>query len=104
MVRAMKRTTTMTVLDNIKASVPIDIALAHYGITLKVSGNRLTGVCPIHHGSNKRAFVVSADRRAWYCFGDCRRGGSVLDLVMTLENCSLSEAGDRLADRYGVKP
>ncbi|KUO56859.1 MAG: hypothetical protein APF80_13405 [Alphaproteobacteria bacterium BRH_c36] len=86
----------------IKNALPIDIALAHYGITLKVSGPRLVGCCPIHDGTNKRAFVVSTDHRAWHCFGDCKRGGTVLDLVRALEKCSLVEAAKIIAKRYGL--
>ena len=88
--------------NRIKDAVPVDIALAHYGITLKPSGGRLVGCCPIHDGTNKRAFVVSPDRRAWHCFGDCAGGGSVLDLVSALEKCSLTEAAQILAKRHGL--
>jgi DNA primase len=100
---SMKATTNTPTLTDIKAKVPVDIALAHYGVTLKQQAARLVGCCPIHHGSNNRAFVVSPDRRTWYCFGDCARGGSVLDLAMALEDCSLSEAARILAERHQVK-
>ena len=62
----MKPTTSKPTFQSIKLALPIDIALAHYGITLKAKAARLVGCCPIHQGSNPRAFVVSADRQAWY--------------------------------------
>lgn len=99
MVDMMKPTSSFI---EIKAALPIDIALNHYGIVLKASGARLVGACPIHHGSNKRAFVVSPDRRAWHCFGDCGRGGSVIDLIMALEACSLPEAAAIIRQWHGL--
>jgi DNA primase len=98
----MEPATPTPTFTTIKDRVPIDIALAHYGVTLKLQSKRLVGCCPIHHGSNSRAFVVAPDRRSWYCFGDCSRGGSVLDLVVALEDCSLPEAARILAKRHGV--
>lgn len=84
----------------IKAQVPINVALAFYGVRLKHAGAKLTGCCPVHNGSNPRAFTVSADRRFWYCFGDCVRGGSVLDLVAGIEDCSLVEAAKLVSERH----
>lgn len=102
MVISMKPTTTKPNFQEIKSAVPVDIALVHYGITIKAQGKRLIGCCPIHNGSNPKAFVVSADRKAWHCFGDCSRGGTVLDLVMALENCTLTEAAAIIVKRYGL--
>ncbi len=99
----MKRQTARLSFANIKEAVPLDLALFSYGIILKASGKSLIGCCPIHLGTNKRAFVVSADRRAWHCFGDCARGGTVIDLIMELEDCSLSEATEIIVKRYGIR-
>ena len=96
----MKATAPKITLTQIKARVPIDIALQHYNVALKAHGNRLFAPCPIHGGSNPRGFVVSPDRRSWYCFGDCSAGGTVLDLIMKLEECALAEAADILITRY----
>ncbi len=98
----MSQATTVS-FTKIKSSVPIDIALHHYGIVLKPQGKRLVGCCPIHRGSNRKAFTVSADRRLWNCYGDCSTYGSVIDLIMALENCSLTEAADILIKRYCLK-
>lgn len=83
-------------IERIKASVTVDDVLARYGAQpLRRVTNGHAGACPVcGAGKNKRsrAFTVSADGRAWYCFGECQRGGSVIDLVMLLEQCSAAEA------------
>lgn len=88
-------------ITRIKTTITVDDVLARHGATpLRRVAKGRAGSCPIcGAGTNKksRAFTVSADGRAWYCFGDCRRGGSVIDLVMALERCSLAEALGRLA-------
>ncbi len=99
----MEPSTPSPKFSTIKNRVPVDVALTHYGVTLKQQASRLVGRCPIHGGSNDRGFVVSPDRRSWYCFGDCSRGGSVLDLVMELEEASLTEAAAILVQRYHIE-
>lgn len=86
----------------IKERVPVDVALSHYGMTLKPAGAKLVGCCPVHQGSNNRQFTVSSDRRSWYCFGDCSKGGSVIDLIAGIEDCSLVDAARLLTERYNL--
>lgn len=79
-------------LDEIKQRLSIEEVLSYYGIVnLKRSGNLLHGSCPIHQGDNPRAFNVSLDKNLWNCFTHCG-GGSVIDLIMKIENISLYEA------------
>ena len=89
-------------MQHIKRDVTIVSALAHYSaLPLKASGAGFSGPCPIHGASkSSRAFHVSADGRAWYCFGACSRGGSVIDLIAELEGCSIKEAAALLANRF----
>lgn len=90
-----------TAIERIKATVTVDDVLARYGCApLRRVPRGRAGPCPIcGAGKNKRsrAFTVSADGRAWYCFGDCRRGDNVLDLVMALERCDVTAALSALA-------
>ena len=88
--------------EQIKSNVSISRALSFYGVTLKQSGKRLVGACPVHSGNNPRSFTVSEDDQVWYCHSQCGRGGSVLDLVAELEKCSLVEAAQILTDRYAL--
>jgi CHC2 zinc finger len=101
------RSATMSKLPDmqrIKQTISIDAALAHYGASpMQRSGAARVGACPIHGTSTtSRAFRISADGHAWYCFGDCQRGGSVIDLVAALEHCSIRDAAAILATRFGV--
>ena len=88
-------------MKRIKAEVLVTSALVPYlARPLKREPSGHVTCCPIHHGSNKRAFRVSADGRAWYCHGQCQRGGNVLDLISELEKCSIVEAAALLQQRF----
>lgn len=87
-------------IKRIKESVTVDDVLSRYGaLPLRRVATGRVGSCPIcgHGNKRSRAFRVSADGRAWYCFSDCRRGGSVVDLVMALERCDAANAIDWLS-------
>ena len=79
----------------IKAKVSIVQVLEHYGVleTLSKSGNgdRLSGACPIHGGTNKTHFRVSISKNCWNCFGKCG-GGNVIDFVSKKEDLSFRDA------------
>ena len=95
----MKRTRLN--MQRIKDEVLVPRALERYlKHPLKRDGAGYATSCPIHDGNNKRAFRVSADGRAWYCHGECKRGGNVLDLTAALERCSIVEAAIILSERY----
>jgi DNA primase len=82
-------------IKHIKSTVKVDDVLSRVGaLPLRRVATGRVGPCPIcGHGNNKsRAFRVSTDGHAWYCFGDCRRGGSVIDLVMALEGGNVAAA------------
>ena len=58
--------------------------------------------CPIHNGSNDKQFVVNIRNNTWCCFGDCRKGGSILELVAELREDRNPGGGG--ADRVLVSP
>ena len=88
-------------MARIKDTVLVTQALERYlKRPLKKDGAGYATSCPIHDGTNKRAFRVSADGRAWYCHGACNRGGNVLDLVAALEQCSIVEAAVLLSEQH----
>jgi hypothetical protein len=91
-------------IQRIKRDVTIVRTLEQYSaLPLKSSGAGFSGPCPIHGASkSSRAFHVSADGRAWYCFGACNRGGSVIDLVAALEGCSIKDAVTLIANRFST--
>lgn len=72
--------------------IPID-GLIPYGPTWR-SDLRWTYRCPIHN-EKTASFVWYRDQNTWHCFG-CSEGGSVIDLVMKIENITFIEACRRL--------
>lgn len=87
-------------IKRIKASVTVDAVLARYGIATRKAATGRVAACPIHGASAKsRAFTISKDGHAWYCFGACQRGGSVVDLVMAIEKCDVGHAVAILGER-----
>ncbi len=86
--------------EQVKRAVPIEAVLARYGIELKRSGTSLKGRCPIHNGTNPTQFVVSTG--LWHCFGDCGRGGSVIELVAELEKVDARNAALMIARWFAI--
>ena len=78
------------------------MVLDHYGWVreLKGTGNTVRSTCPIHNGSNDKQFVVNIRNNTWCCFGDCRKGGSILELVAELEKIDIREAAVRIASWF----
>ena len=87
--------------------------LARYGflqqLTEKGDG-KLVGPCPIHGSTDQAstAFQVDCDRDVWHCFSQCttdrgKKGGGVLELVMLVEDCTLREAGEKLASWFDLR-
>ena len=86
----------------LKTCVSIIMVLDHYGWLreLKGAGNTVRSTCPIHNGSNDKQFVVNIRNNTWCCFGDCRSGGSILELVSALEKIEIREAAVRIASWF----
>ena len=86
----------------LKTCVSIIMVLDHYGWVreLKGTGNTVRSCCPIHNGSNDKQFVVNIRKNTWCCFGDCRKGGSILELVSALEKIAIREAAVRIASWF----
>ena len=100
----------------LKKELLIETVLDKYGYlnNLKRSGDKLYGACPIHGGDNPKAFNVSIDKNLWNCFTYCG-GGSVIDLIMTIEMTDFLDAvligdsmlggqSDKKIEEYRVKP
>jgi len=79
---------------DIKARVNITQVLEHYRLLdeLRQNGDRFSGPCPIHRGSNPTQFRVSISRNCFNCFGQCGRGGNVIDFVSMMEEISFRDA------------
>jgi hypothetical protein len=86
----------------LKTCVSIIMVLDHYGWLrqLKGTGNTVRSTCPIHNGTNDKQFVVNIRNNTWCCFGDCRKGGSILELVSEIEKITIREAAVRIASWF----
>lgn len=96
----------------IKTQVSIVQILERYGflevLVRSANGDRLSGPCPIHGGTNKTHFRVSVSKNCWNCFGHCKCGGNVIDFVSKKEGVSFRDAALLIqkwfVDEDGVVP
>jgi len=90
----------------IKERVGMEEILEFYGLLkgLKRKGDELVGFCPLHQGKkNPNAFHANVQKNAWHCFGDCRRGGNVLDFVALKEGgLTIRQAALLIQDWFGL--
>ena len=95
----------------LKAEVPIDSVLAHYGVeTKRRNGSYLVANCPLPFHTSKDSalsFAVNIEKNLWTCHSDsCKqasgmRGGDVIDLVCLLEGTKLPlEGAKRLVEWF----
>jgi hypothetical protein len=68
------------------------------GIPPDVYVRRLLGIdvsrhrkvpCPFHEDRHASLHVYETAERGWYCFGACRRGGTIYDLAAPLYGCTV---------------
>jgi DNA primase len=90
----------------VKQSVSLAQVLEHYGLfdRLRRHADHVHGPCPLHGGHNPSQFRADLDRNLWVCFGDCQRGGSILDFVSAKERVGIREAARLIQDWFGVLP
>ncbi len=89
----------------LKREVSIRDVLSRYGLLEGLherKAGKLVGACPIHGGKNGTSFNVDTEKNVFHCFSQCG-GGNILDLVMKIEKCTIREAGEKLADWYGLR-
>lgn len=88
----------------IRERITMEQVLEHYGVlhTLKRNGNRLSGPCPIHNGTNPTQFRVETDRNIWNCFSECKHGGNVLDFIAKKEDCSVHDAALKACEWFQI--
>jgi len=90
----------------VKAAITMEQVLEHYGLLhqFKRSGDRLSGPCPIHKGSNPTQFSVSIEKNAWNCFSECKHGGNVLDFIQKMEDVSILAAANKAIEWFHLDP
>ena len=90
----------------VKAAITMEQVLDHYGLLSKFkrSGDRLSGPCPIHKGSNPTQFSVSIEKNVWNCFSECKHGGNVLDFIVRMEDVSILAAANLAIEWFHLNP
>ncbi len=104
MPKAARKPSTYVDFKAVKAAVTIEAILERYELLddLEPKDDGYTGDCPFHEGESQRPFHVSLSKNAWYCFG-CEEGGNVLDFVARMEDVSIKQAAQLLAEWFEVK-
>ncbi|MGD9154491.1 MAG: CHC2 zinc finger domain-containing protein [Bacillota bacterium] len=82
-------------LERIKRETSIVTLAENHGIKLEKRGADFIGLCPFHDDHDP-SFVITPETNLWHCFG-CNAGGSVIDLLMKLENISFRRAVEQLS-------
>lgn len=62
-------------------------------------GSRFFAKCPMHQ-DQKHSLVISPKKNMWFCFGACKRGGTIVDWFMASQRLKLVEALAKLAELY----
>jgi DNA primase len=100
----------------VKQKVPIPDVLEVLGIAERFQrkNDLLTGVCPLpghQHGPSPNPEQFKINRKdgiwLWHCFGDCQRGGDVIELVKEMTGFDDAHVrfwfAERFADRLTLK-
>jgi DNA primase len=85
-------------LNALRAAHPIDAVAEAAGVTLRPSGRRLVGRCPLHD-DRRPSFTVYPETASYYCYG-CGSGGDVFDLCGRLWDLDFR----RVLARLGAGP
>ncbi|WP_316172432.1 CHC2 zinc finger domain-containing protein [Bradyrhizobium sp. SZCCHNRI2049] len=90
-------------IDDIKARNPLAEVAAQY-TTLRRSGKRLAGPCPMCGGKQRSGrFEVIEDGMSWVC-AVCSDGGDVIKLVQQVEGLGFTAAVERLGGVREIDP
>ena len=88
----------------VRSRITMEQVLSHYGVldSFKRTGDRLSGPCPIHGGSNPTQFRVDTEKNLWNCFSECKHGGNVLDFIAKKEDVSIHEAAIKACEWFNI--
>jgi DNA primase len=83
------------------ARIPIEQVVDFLGLDLKKKGRQLRGPCPLCQHPSQRAFSVTlGEVNRFWCFGHCRCGGDVIQLVAQVKQLTQYEAACLLAKHF----
>lgn len=89
-------------VDQIFNTLRIEEVVGDY-VSLRRRGASLWGLCPFPgHNEKTPSFAVTPSRNICKCFG-CGRGGSAVNFIMEMEQCSYPDALRKLAQKYHIE-
>jgi hypothetical protein len=71
-------------IERIKRAVTVEEVAERYTRLRPAGSGKLRGSCPVH-SEKTPSFVVYTKQQTWHCYGQCSRGGDVLDPVQQLQ-------------------
>lgn len=86
----------------LKARVPFHHIIERYGLTVRLVGGSLVGLCPFHEEEHP-SFYIQLERGTFHCFG-CGSKGSILDFVAKKEALSIPDAAELIASWFETVP
>ena len=86
-------------LERIKHETPMRALVERSGVALKVSGENLLGLCPMHEDHDP-SLVLTPSRGLWHCLGACQSGGTVIDWVMKMDGLDFRQAVEKLLAEF----
>lgn len=99
-IRMRKETAGTNLIQQIKEAACISDVAAQYGDVRHSGPDRSVCRCLCGHNSDRHpSFMLYEGDNHFHCFA-CGRHGSVIDLVMLVENCNLTMAISMLKRRY----
>lgn len=85
-------------IDELKDKVDLVDLINSYGVELKKSGTRYSGLCPFH---NERSASFSVSTQNYYhCFG-CGESGDAFKFIEKMDGSNFSQAVEQLAEKTG---
>ncbi len=92
-----------SVLEQIKARIPLSEVVSDYVTLSARGGGRLWGgLCPPFHEEKTPSFSVVDEQGFYYCFS-CKKGGSMFDFLMEMEKVSFVESVKMLSRRANIE-
>ena len=81
--------------------IPVAQILDWLGVKMHREGARIYCACPVHGGHNNSQMLVGGgDGNSAYCFGDCKRAHTPVDIVAAARRVDPKSAVNLIAERF----
>lgn len=90
------------ITEAIKQNTKLEDYVSKNYVALDRRGSNFEGYCPFHDNTDSPSFIVFPDAQNWYCFGECKEGGDLIDFVQKIEGMSFIQAVELIAKKIGM--